>query len=113
MHIILGVGFVANILQDKLGHDIRGTALVSTHFGNVVMGEYHENGLDSTEDENEHANVNTIIDGEMEEKLQKMIERLWEIDMIGCESIRTEEQEMVEQHFLGTHCRDSTSLYSV
>lgn len=113
VHIILGIGFMANILDRKLGYDMFGTALVSTHFGTVVMGKYNDN-LDD-EDEESPEIIRTIIDDTMEEKLSKMIERLWEMDCTGTgtESNRTKEQEMVEQHFMRTHRRDEAGRFVV
>lgn len=108
VHIIVGCGFVANILDRKIGHDKRGTALFSSHFGNVVMGEYCE----GNDDEN-CVTATSIVDNEMAEKLNGMIEQLWKMDVIGNDTKRTEEQEMVEQHFLNKHRRDSTGRFIV
>lgn len=110
VHIILGVGFVAKIFDYKIGHDTDGTALVSTQFGNVVMGEQDVECTD-----NNLSTVTALVDDTMNEKLYAMLEKLWQMDCTdtGAESNRTEEQEMVEQHFLNTHRRDETGRFIV
>lgn len=108
VHIILGVGFVAKIFDKKIGYDVKGAAVIDTPFGNVIMGEHED--LESTDN---LSTVGALVDCEMEEKLNKMIERLWEMDSTGTESKRTKEQEMVENHFMDTHRRDSSGRFVI
>lgn len=94
VHIILGVGFVAKVFEHKIGQDINGTALFSTQFGNVIMGELDENA--ESNECNEQC-LSTVVDDTMNEKLNKMLERLWEMDKADDDdkTKRTVEQEMV------------------
>lgn len=122
VHIILGVEFVAKILDHKIGHELDGVAIVKTDFGNVVMGEqmldYGRNdgsndGRNVGGNEEQFCNTGALIDGAMGKKLDEMIERLWEMDRIGSDVKRTKEEEMVEQHFMSTHTRDDTGRFTV
>lgn len=94
VHIILGVGFVAKILNHKIGHEFDGMAIVNTEFGIVMMGEQIIDFGDSDgNNEKSLCSNGVLVDTAMEEKLNKMIERLWEIDAIGSDVKRTKEQE--------------------
>lgn len=108
VHIILGIRFVAAIFDSKIGYEAEGTAVISTPFGNVIMGKCNEESTDK----NLECNV-SIIDNDVGERLNKMLEKLWEMDRVGNDSHRTQEQEMVEQHFMETHRRDETGRFTV
>lgn len=117
-HILLGVGFVARILERKSGYERDGTAVFETMFGNVVMGEHTENWeelLNNGEEisRNSIDKVMTVVDDTLEQKLSGMLERLWEMDRIGIESSRTVEEELVEKHFMDTHYRDENGRFVV
>lgn len=109
--IVLGVGFFAKILDRKIGTARDGTVLVNTSFGMVMLGEYIE------ELETQTGNAFTVVDDTLGERLNKMVEQLWEQDEIGNaykpESLLTEEQQMVENHFVNTHYRDSEGRFVV
>lgn len=96
-HIILGVGFVARIMNYKIGSNEDGTVLLNTTFGNVVMGEHRQNWEELDES---LASTGTIVNDELNEKLNEMVERLWKIDCIGTETVRTKEQEWWKIIFL-------------
>lgn len=118
VHILLGVGFVARILDRKLGYDLDGTAIFDTSFGKVIMGEYTANWQELMEKgvdlrHNELDRVCNIVDDTLEEKLCGMMERLWKMDCIGMDSVRTKEQELVENYFMDTHYRDSNGRFVV
>lgn len=123
VHVILGVGFIARIFEHKIGYDIDGTAVFSTQFGNVVMGE-HTDCIGWNDRCAEHcneqcnvnclSNVNTIVDDTMNDKLHGMLQRLWKMDDAECiESKRTVEQQMVEDHFIATHRRNEEGRFIV
>lgn len=42
--------------------------------------------------------VGSLIDDTLEEKLNGMLERLWNMDKIEDDPISTEEQKMIEEH---------------
>lgn len=59
----------------------------------------------------------SAIDDSLGDKLNGMLEKLWEQDKIGSdildESPLTEEQRMVENHFLSTYKRDEEGRFIV
>lgn len=110
VHIILGVGFVAKILDRKIGHVCEGSAIVNTQFGKVIMGEH----LDYTGENVE--TIATIMDDSMDKRLSEMIEKLWKQDEIegsDRESKWTKEETMVERHFETSHYRDRDGRFVV
>lgn len=110
-HIILGVGFVAKMFEQKLGYEPDGTALISTSFGNVVMGEHTESIQECDEEGN--AIVSTLINNDMGKELNALLERLWEMDEVGKALKGTQEEEMAEQHFKDTYYRDRDGRFCV
>lgn len=111
VHIILGVGFFAKIINSSLGTANDGTTLLDTDFGVVMMGEHFEtvntdNGM-----------IFSAIDDTLGDKLNGMLERLWEQDKIGSDisddSPWSEEERMVEEHFMSTYKRDQNGRFIV
>lgn len=85
VHIILGVGFIARVFKLKIGYNIDGTALFSTHFGNVLMGEHKDGVMSDVCNENSTVEaMNSIVDDTVNEKLNAMLEKLWRIDDADC-----------------------------
>lgn len=109
VHILLGIRFVAKILDYRIGYEVDGTALYSTPLGNVIMGEQFE------EEDSNVENVAAIMDDSMEEKLCKMIEKLWKQDEIELDSksVWTQEEQAVEDYFEKTHYRDRDGRFVV
>lgn len=110
VHIILGVGFVAEILDKKIGRMYEGSAIIKTQFGKVIMGKHLDYPEDSTE------TAATIMDDSLDRKLSGMIEQLWkqdEIELSDRESKWTKEEAMVEKHFEASHYRDRDGRFVV
>lgn len=111
VHIILGVGFFAKIIKASLGTTSHGTTLLDTDFGIVMLGEH----FDSINMET--GTVLSAIDDSLGDKLNKMLEKLWDQDKIESdilnESPWTEEERMVEEHFINTHKRDVEGRFIV
>lgn len=119
VHILLGIRFLAKILDRKVGVEPDGTTVFGTPFGNVIMGEHFEDWYES-----ENGKVATVMDESMNEKLKGMIERLWKCDGleleesedgkgIGREPIWTKEERMVEEYFMNTHYRKRNGRFVV
>ncbi|XP_055910400.1 uncharacterized protein LOC129944760 [Eupeodes corollae] len=47
------------------------------------------------------------------EQLDKLLSRLWQMDQVGSCSKRSEEEELVEQHFVSSHYRDNDGVFVV
>lgn len=121
VHILLGIRFLAKILDKKIGTEPDGTSIFSTPFGNVIMGEHLE-----SLDESENGLTSAVMDESMESKLNGMIERIWKMDGLDMEEVRnetgekigkeekwTKEERMVEEYFMNTHCRDRNGRFIV
>lgn len=111
VHIILGVGFFGKIMKAAIGTTANGTALWDTHMGVVMLGEHME------EIDWDTGKTFSVIDDTMGEKLNGMLEQLWEQDKIetvfGMDLTKTEEEQMVEEHFVSTHFRDNEGRFVV
>lgn len=106
--LLLGVRIFARIILAVLECDQDDTALLQTTFGVVVMGSHPV--------EDELGQVNSSVECLHEDKLDDLLQRLWEMDRIkdqNSNSIRTMEQELVEQHFTNTHYRDDSGRFVV
>lgn len=110
VHIVLGVGFFAKIIRAAIGTTHHGTTVLDTSFGAVLMGEHYENA------NVDYGAIYSAVDESVGEKLDGLLERLWEQDKIGEDNLNdllTEEQRMVEEHFLSTHKRDADGRFIV
>lgn len=109
--IVLGVGFFAKILERLVGTAPDGTMLFETRFGTIVMGEHTEPMDPQT------GSVFTTIDDKLGDKLNGMLEKLWEQDEIGLasgmDSPLTTEEQMVEDQFMSTHYREPDGRFVV
>lgn len=107
----MGVGFFGKILDRKLGAAKDGTVIMNTNFGMVMLGEHAE------EFETRTGRAFTVIDDSLGDKLNGMIEQLWKQDEIeserNTESQLTEDQQMVEDHFMATHYRQTDGRFVV
>lgn len=111
LHIALGVGFFAKILIASLGMANDGTVAWDTHFGAVMLGEHTESLEVVTR------SAFTVVGDSQGEELNKMLERLWQLDKIGSaeqvDSVWTTEERMVEEHFVNSHRRNSEGRFVV
>lgn len=106
--LLLGVRIFSRIILAILKRDQHHTTLLQTIFGIVVMGSHLV--------EEDLGQVNSSIECLQDNRLDELIQRLWEMDRIkdpNSNSIRTMEQELVEQHFMDTHYRDGSGRFVV
>lgn len=106
VYLLLGVSFFAKSIISVFSREPNGTVLLETFLGMVVLGP-------NTENFNETNNACSAIEYSKDDQLDQLLSRLWEIDQVGSCSIRTEEEEFVEQHFIKTHYRDKDGVFVV
>lgn len=111
VNIVLGVGFFAKMINKAIGTANDGTTLLDTSYGVVLMGEHTESMETVT---NTSFSIIRDVSGE---KLNGMLEKLWEQDRIetveNTISDLTEEERMVEEHFINTYRRDDEGRFIV
>lgn len=106
--LLLGIRIFSRIISAVIGRDHNYTTLLQTTFGVVVMGPHPI--------EDEVSQVNSSFECQQDDRLDELLQRLWEMDRIkerGSNSMRTMEQELVEQHFIDTHYRDGSGRFVV
>lgn len=108
VYILLGVNFFAKIIRAVTGTCVDGSTLLETTLGIVVMGAHSERL-----DEVTGVTMPTIEEYSEENNLEELLQRLWKMDEIGTSSTRTQEEELVEKHFMDTHKRDENGKFIV
>ncbi|XP_031632022.1 uncharacterized protein LOC116346230 [Contarinia nasturtii] len=106
-HILLGVNIFSKIISSVLTRKLDGTVLLETTLGVIVSGPQYDSSNDNS------VQVHTSIEYKKEEQLDRLLSRLWEMDQIEVHSNRTKEEELVEEHFVSTHFRDTDGVFVV
>lgn len=107
VQMLLGVGFLAKIINSVIQRNRDGIALMKTSLGVIVFGSLSD-GIDE-----QSGYSLSAIEYEEGDQLNKLLERLWIQEQIGDRPELTEEEKVVEQHFLDTHKRDETGRFIV
>ncbi|XP_055850678.1 uncharacterized protein LOC129915223 [Episyrphus balteatus] len=106
IEILLGVDFFAKSIKSVFKKNEDGTVLLETTLGLVVLGS-------NLFRYNDQVNVCSTVEYSESDQLDNLLKRLWEMDEIKSCSQRTEEEELVEQHFQQNHYRDKDGVFVV
>lgn len=105
--VLLGVGFFARAVVSVIARNIDGTALMEMSIGVIIFGCQNGKFDDNS------GQIMSAIEYSKEQQLDRQLERLWKQDEIEKITNWTEEQQLVEQHFMETHYRDNTGRFVV
>lgn len=105
--MLFGVGFFAKVITSVIQRNVDGTAIMNTTIGAIVFGSQSEKLDERT------GKVVSSISFNQEDQLDKLLERLWQNDQVESHSKFTEEENLVETHFMQTHRRDKNGRFIV
>lgn len=107
VQILFGASFLAKIIISVVDRNVNGTALLETTVGVIIFGSHTSQVDDGVR------GLYSAIEYNENEQLDKLLERMWRYDQIDFRSELTEEEKLVENHFMETHKRDKTGRFVV
>lgn len=107
VHLLLGVGLFARIVTAVIDRPIDGIVLMNTKIGIIVFGEELDECLDRD------GNVLTAIEYKEDVQLDKLLERLWQQDLVPTVRKLSKEEMAVELHYVNNLKRDKNGRFIV